>query len=67
MLARHQPRYQTTLCGSVSKSESIGSSVIGFGDQLTDEEIWAIIQYECSFSGSHIGPGDGISAWQGSL
>ena len=30
-----------------------GTAMIGFGDQLTDEEIWAIIQYERSFSGGH--------------
>jgi len=30
--------------------------MIGFGDQLTDEEIWSIIQYERSFAGDH-GPG----------
>jgi hypothetical protein len=30
--------------------------MIGFVGQLTDEEIWAIIQYERSFAGEH-GPG----------
>lgn len=30
-----------------------GTAMIGFGDQLTDEEIWTIIQYERSFSGGH--------------
>lgn len=38
------------------KHGSIGTAMIGFGDQLTDEEIWSIIQYERSFSGDH-GPG----------
>jgi hypothetical protein len=27
--------------------------MIGFADQLTDEEIWTIIQYERSFSDGH--------------
>lgn len=40
----------------VIKHGSPGTSMIGFGDQLTDEEIWAIIQYERSFAGEH-GPG----------
>ncbi|HSB44336.1 MAG TPA: c-type cytochrome [Nitrospira sp.] len=40
----------------VIKHGSAGTSMIGFGDQLTDEEIWAIIQYERSFAGEH-GPG----------
>lgn len=31
--------------------------MIRFGDQLNDEEIWAIIQYERSFSGAHGGMG----------
>jgi mono/diheme cytochrome c family protein len=30
-----------------------GTAMIGFGDQLTDEEIWTIIHYERSFSGGH--------------
>jgi hypothetical protein len=30
--------------------------MVGFGGQLTDEEIWSIIQYERSFAGEH-GPG----------
>jgi mono/diheme cytochrome c family protein len=29
------------------------TAMIGFGDQLTDEEIWAIIQYEHSFADGH--------------
>jgi mono/diheme cytochrome c family protein len=40
----------------VIKHGSPGTSMIGFGDQLSDEEIWAVIQYERTFSGSH-GPG----------
>jgi mono/diheme cytochrome c family protein len=40
----------------VIKNGSIGTSMVGFGGQLTDEEIWSIIQYERSFAGEH-GPG----------
>jgi len=40
----------------VIKQGSPGTAMIGFGDQLTDEEIWSIIQYERSFAGDH-GPG----------
>lgn len=43
----------------VIKHGSPGTSMIGFDGQLTDEEIWAIIQYERSFSGRHMGPGMG--------
>ena len=37
----------------VIKHGSPGTSMIGFGDQLSDEEIWSIIQYERSFAGGH--------------
>jgi mono/diheme cytochrome c family protein len=37
----------------VIKNGSPGTSMIGFVGQLTDEEIWAIIQYESSFSDGH--------------
>ena len=40
----------------VIKNGSVGTSMIGFGGQLTDEEIWSIIQYMRSFVGEH-GPG----------
>lgn len=43
----------------VIKHGSIGTSMIGFGDQLSDEEIWAIVQYERSFAGSQMGHGMG--------
>ena len=33
--------------------------MIGFGGVLTDEEIWAIIQYEWSFAGMGHGKGMG--------
>lgn len=36
-----------------------GTAMIGFGEQLNDEEIWAIIQYERSFGGVH-GHGGGM-------
>ncbi len=37
----------------VIKHGSPGSSMIGFADQLTDEEIWAIIHYERTFRRHH--------------
>ncbi len=37
----------------VIKNGSPGTSMIGFADQLTDEEIWALIQYERSFAAGH--------------
>ena len=40
----------------VIKHGSPGTSMIGFGEVLSDEEIWAIIQYERTFASSH-GPG----------
>jgi len=40
----------------VIKYGSPGTSMIGFGGQLTDDEIWSIVQYERSFAGEH-GPG----------
>jgi len=43
----------------VIKNGSPGTSMIGFVGQLTDEEIWAIIQYERSFAGAQ-GPGHGM-------
>lgn len=43
----------------VIKNGSPGTSMIGFVGQLTDEEIWAIIQYERSFAGSRMGSGMG--------
>jgi hypothetical protein len=38
--------------------------MIGFGNQLTDDEIWTIIQYERSFSGGH-GPRHGMGPRHG--
>jgi len=40
----------------VIKHGSPGTAMIGFGQALSDEEIWAIIQYERSLAGKH-GPG----------
>ena len=38
------------------KHGSVGTSMIGFVGQLTDNEIWSVIQYERTFAGEH-GPG----------
>ena len=51
----------------VIKYGSPGTSMIGFGEQLTDDEIWTIIQYERSFSGGHrprhgMGPRHGVGS-----
>ena len=40
----------------VIKNGSVGTAMVGFGGQLTDEEIWSIIQYLRGFAGEH-GPG----------
>jgi mono/diheme cytochrome c family protein len=48
----------------VIKHGSPGTSMIGFGGVLTDEEIWAIIQYEQRFAGEH-GPGRGMGPRRG--
>ncbi|MGQ0666975.1 MAG: c-type cytochrome, partial [Nitrospiraceae bacterium] len=40
----------------VIKHGSPGTAMIGFGQVLSDEEIWALIQYERRFAGGH-GPG----------
>jgi mono/diheme cytochrome c family protein len=40
----------------VVKHGSVGTSMVGFAGQLTDEEIWSLIQYIRSFAGEH-GPG----------
>ncbi len=40
----------------VIKNGSAGTSMVGFAGQLTDEEMWSLIQYVRSFSGEH-GPG----------
>lgn len=43
----------------VIKHGSPGTSMIGFADQLTDEDIWALIQYERTFAKEH-GHGGGM-------
>ena len=43
----------------VIKNGSPGTSMVGFAGQLTDEEIWALIQYERTFSGGG-GHGQGM-------
>jgi len=48
----------------VIKYGSPGTAMIGFDGQLTDEEIWTIIQYERSFSEDH-GHGHGMGAHEG--
>jgi mono/diheme cytochrome c family protein len=40
----------------VIKYGSVGTSMVGFDGQLTDDEIWSLIQYVHSFAGEH-GPG----------
>jgi mono/diheme cytochrome c family protein len=40
----------------VIKHGSVGTSMVGFDGQLTDDEIWSLIQYVHSFAGEH-GPG----------
>lgn len=40
----------------VIKYGSPGTAMVGFGQVLSDEEIWSLIQYERTFAGGH-GPG----------
>ena len=53
----------------VIKNGSVGTSMVGFVGQLTDEEIWSIIQYERSFAGEHgpgmMGHGEGMGPMMG--
>ena len=53
----------------VIKHGSAGSSMVGFGDQLTDGEIWALIQYIRNFGGEHgpgmMGHGEGMGPMMG--
>ncbi|MEW6246947.1 MAG: c-type cytochrome [Nitrospirota bacterium] len=48
----------------VIKHGSPGTAMIGFGNVLTDEEIWAIIRYERSFAGDHV-PGEHMGPRRG--
>jgi mono/diheme cytochrome c family protein len=53
----------------VIKNGSAGTGMVGFGGQLTDEEIWSIIQYERGFASAHgpgmIGDGEGMGPMMG--
>jgi mono/diheme cytochrome c family protein len=62
----------------VIKHGSSGTAMVPFGGLLSDEEIWAVIQYERSFAGEHgshggrgpmgrggMGPGDGMGGCEG--
>lgn len=48
----------------VIKHGSAGTGMVGFGEQLTDEEIWSIIQYIHTFGGKYgsgmMGHGEGM-------
>ena len=54
----------------VIKNGSVGTGMVGFGGQLTDEEIWSIIPYMRSFAGAHgpgmMGHGEGMGPMMGS-
>jgi mono/diheme cytochrome c family protein len=53
----------------VIKNGSAGTGMVGFGGQLTDKEIWSLIQYLRSFSGEHgpgmMGRGEGMGPMMG--
>jgi mono/diheme cytochrome c family protein len=53
----------------VIKNGSAGTGMVGFGGQLTDEEIWSIIQYERGFAGEYgprmMGDGEGMGLMMG--
>jgi mono/diheme cytochrome c family protein len=53
----------------VIKNGSANTSMVGFGGQLTDEEIWALIQYIRNFGGEHgpgmMGRGEGMGPMMG--
>lgn len=52
------------------KYGSPGTAMIAFGSVLSDEEIWALIQYERTFAGKHgpgmMGHGEGMGPMMGS-
>lgn len=48
----------------VIKNGSAGTSMIGFGTVLSDEEIWSVIRYLRTFAGSHE-PGEGMGPGRG--
>ena len=51
------------------KNGSANTSMVGFSGQLTDEEIWALIQYIRHFGGEHgpgmMGRGEGMGSMMG--
>ncbi len=53
----------------VIKHGSSGTAMVGFGEQLTDGEIWALIQYIRNFGGEHgpgmMGRGEGMGPMMG--
>ncbi|MEI8013223.1 MAG: c-type cytochrome [Nitrospira sp.] len=53
----------------VIKNGSVGTAMVGFGEQLTDGEIWALIQYIRNFGGEHgpgmMGRGEGMGPMMG--
>jgi mono/diheme cytochrome c family protein len=54
----------------VIKHGSPGTGMIGFGQVLSDEEIWSLIRYERTFAGRHRpdmrGRGEGLGSMRGS-
>jgi mono/diheme cytochrome c family protein len=48
----------------VIKHGSTGTAMVGFGPQLTDEEIWSVIRYLEALSGQHAGA-DGHGGMRG--
>jgi len=54
----------------VIKNGSVGTSMVGFGGELTDKEIWSVIQYIRTFAGEHgpgmMGHGEGMGPMMGS-
>jgi mono/diheme cytochrome c family protein len=54
----------------VIKHGSVGTSMVGFDGQLTDDEIWSLIQYVHSFAGEHgagmMRHGEGMEPMMGS-
>jgi len=53
----------------VIKHGSAGTAMVGFGEQLTEGEIWALIQYIRNFGGEHgpgmMGRGEGMGPMMG--
>lgn len=53
----------------VIKNGSAGTAMVGFGGQLTDGEIWALLQYIRNFGGEHgpgmMGRGEGMGPMMG--